>query len=356
METSRAFVCTRLSADRSGLEVGLWPVRAPGPGEVRIRVRAAALNFPDLLMSQGSYQYKPDPPFVIGMEGAGEVEAVGPDVSGPQGTAGGAERGAQGGGRGAADATPAGQVLTLGQAVYFGCRDGAMAEHVVLPAQAVRPAPPGWSHAEAAAWRVGAITAWVGLSRRADLRRGETLLVHGASGGMGIAAVQLGRHLGATVIATGRSAARLQAARQAGAHHLIEIGADGFRERVKTLTDGRGADVVFDPVGGDVFEESARCIAWNGRLLVIGFASGRIGVVPSNIPLIKGFSIVGVRAGEYGRRDPVRGAEHQQAIEDLARAGVFRPHIGACFPLAEASAAMACLAAGQVPGKIVVEL
>ena len=328
MTACTAFVCERLTPDFSGLTVGPWPVRDPGAGEVRVRVRAAALNFPDLLMTQGTYQYKPEPPFVIGMEGAGEVEALGPGVEG----------------------------LEIGQAVYFGCRNGAMVERLVLAAREVRPAPPGWSHAEAAAWRVGAVTAWVGLSRRGELQAGETLLVHGATGGMGLAAVQLGLHLGATVIATGRSASKLEAARAVGAHHLIEIGPEGFREQVKALTGGRGADVVFDPVGGAVFEESARAIAWNGRLLVIGFASGRIGVVPSNIPLIKGFSIVGVRAGEYGRRDPVRGAEHQQAIESLAAQGIFRPVIGARFPLARAAEAMACLAGGQLPGKIVVEL
>lgn len=323
---TEALVCRRLDADLAGLAPDRLALAPLGEGAVRVRIHAAALNFPDLLMCAGGYQFKPPLPFAPGMEGAGEIEAVGPGVD----------------------------AARVGERVSFGCRHGALARRIVLPVNDLQPWIEGFDAAEAAAWRVGALTAYVALVRRADLQPGETLLVHGATGGMGQAAVQLGRHLGATVIATGTGAARLQVAADLGAHHLIDLAQGGFRERVKSLTEGRGADVVFDPVGGDVFDESIRAIAWGGRLLVIGFASGRIGRVDANLPLIKGFSIVGVRAGEYGRRDPARGAQNLVEIERLARAGVLRPHIGARFPFERALEAMRTLAGRQVAGKVVV--
>mgnify|MGYP001026374437 CR=1 FL=1 len=332
-ETCRALVCDRLTDDRSGVALRDWPVRPAGPGEVRIRVRAAALNFPDLLMTAGRYQYKPPVPFVSGMEAAGEIEQIGDGVEG----------------------------LRIGQHVYFGARSGAIAERVVLPAEQARPAPTGWDHAEAAAWRVGALTAYVSLTRRGQLQAGETLLVHGASGGVGIPAVQLGKHLGATVIATGTSDEKLRAVTAAGADHVINVrGGEGrepgFKDAVKALTGGAGADVIYDPVGGDVFDESLRCIAWDGRLLVVGFASGRIPSVNVNLPLIKGFSVIGVRAGEYGRRNPAKGAENMAAIQQLAEQGLFKPHIGASFDLDHALDAMRCLADRKVAGKVVITL
>jgi NADPH2:quinone reductase len=184
------------------------------------------------------------------------------------------------------------------------------------------------------------------------------LLVHGASGGTGLAAVQLGRFLGATVIATGSSSRKLEAARQAGAHHLlvVEEGARGLAAAVKDLTDGAGADVVFDPVGGDLFDASVHCTAWGGRLLVVGFASGRIGTLPSNLPLIKGFAVIGVRAGEYGRRDPQRGEQNRRAVEALAAQGVFTPLIGARFAFEQAKEAYRAMAERRVAGKIVLEM
>ncbi|MFT3799846.1 MAG: NADPH:quinone oxidoreductase family protein [Burkholderiaceae bacterium] len=332
-ESCRALVCDRLTDDRSGVSIRDWPVRPAGPGEVRVRVRAAALNFPDLLMTAGLYQYKPPMPYVSGLEGAGEIEQIGEGVDG----------------------------LRIGQPVYFGVRCGAIAELVVLPAADARPTPTGWDHAEAAAWRVGALTAYVALTRRGQLQAGETLLVHGASGGVGIPAVQLGKHLGATVIATGTSDEKLRAVTAAGADHVINVrGGDGrepgFKDAVKALTGGAGADVIYDPVGGDVFDESLRCIAWDGRLLVVGFASGRIPSVNVNLPLIKGFSVVGVRAGEYGRRNPAKGAENMAAIQRLAEQGLFKPHIGARFDLDHALDAMQCLADRAVAGKVVVTL
>jgi NADPH2:quinone reductase len=327
---SRAWMCTALSPDLSGLQLLERTLPPPAPGQVRLRVHAAALNFPDLLMTQGLYQHKPPLPFVAGMECAGEVEALGSDVQG----------------------------LVVGDRLCFSGHGGAFADALLAPAQALRPLPASMDFAQGAAYGVTALTAWVALVRRGALQPGETLLVHGASGGTGLAAVQLGRFLGATVIATGSSAAKLDAAREAGAQHLLVLddGAKGLAGQVKQLTGGAGADVVFDPVGGDLFDASVHCTAWGGRLLVVGFAGGRIGIVPSNLPLIKGFAIIGVRAGEYGRRDPERGEQNRRAVEALAARGVFTPLIGARFGFEQAKDAYRALAERRVAGKIVLEM
>ena len=326
----RAWTCTELSPDFSGLRLVQRPSVALAAAEVRVRVHAASLNFPDLLMTQGKYQFKPPLPFVAGMECAGVVVEIGAAV----------------------------HDLSVGDVVCFGAHGGAFVEELVAPGSGLRHAPPGFSMAEAAAYGVAALTAWVALVRRGALQAGETLLVHGASGGTGLAAVQLGRHLGATVIATGSSAQRLQAARELGAHHalVLEPGAAGLSDAVKALTGGAGADVVFDPVGGDLFDASVHCIAWGGRLLVVGFAGGRIATLGSNLPLIKGFSVVGVRAGEYARRDPVRGLQNRQAVDALAAQGLFRPHIGARFAFEQLPEACHAMAARRVAGKIVLEM
>jgi len=326
----RAWICNELCDDFSGLRLEQRPRLPCAAGEVRVRVHAAALNFPDLLMTQGKYQHRPPLPFVAGMECAGEVVEVGDDVSWP----------------------------AVGDAVCFGAHAGAFTEELVAPAPVLRPVPKGFTMAEGAAYGVAALTAWVALVRRGALQRGETLLVHGASGGTGLAAVQLGLHLGATVIATGSSTQKLAAARELGAQHVLVVqpGAGELSDAVKALTGGRGADVVFDPVGGNLFDASVHCTAWGGRLLVVGFANGRIASVPSNLPLIKGFSVVGVRAGEYGRRDPARGAENRQAVEALAAQGLFRPHIGARFAFERLPEAYRAMAERRVAGKIVIEM
>jgi NADPH2:quinone reductase len=324
--TYRALVCSALTPDLSGLSIESLPVRTPGPGQVRARVRAASLNFPDLLMTQGGYQFKPELPFVPGLEGAGEVIETGPGVEG----------------------------FSPGDAIMLHSKTGCFAQEMVLPADGVRRMPAGLDFAQAAGFQAAAVTAYVALVRRGNLQAGETLLVHGASGGVGMAAVQLARHLGATVIATGSSEEKLAVVRANGAHHTLVVG-EGFREQVKALTDGRGADVVFDPVGGDVFDESLRCIAWGGRLLVIGFVSSSIPKAPANIVLIKGISVVGVRAGEYGRRDPEKGAENLRAVDRLANEGVFRPHICARLRLDDAIEGLRMLAERRVVGKVVIE-
>ena len=322
----RALVCDTLTDDFSGLSVQDIPVPEVGEGEVLVRVKAASVNFPDLLMSQGQYQMKPELPFIQGMECAGIVEAVGEGVS----------------------------EFSPGDRVVGGNKTGAFAEFALLPASSLSLVPDNMGFAEAAAYPAAYLTAYVALVRRANLQPGETLLVHGASGGVGMAAVDVGKLLGATVIATSASDAKLDKVIAHGADYAINV-AQGFRDKVKTLTGGRGADVIFDPVGGDVFDESVRCIAFDGRLLVVGFTSGRIPEVKANMPLIKGFSVVGVRAGEYGRRFPERGKENMEAIWKWAAEGKTRPRIHAELPLENWREAYRLLTDREVVGKVVIK-
>jgi NADPH2:quinone reductase len=321
----QALQVRELLPGHAGAALADLPAPEPGPGEVRVRVRAAAVNFPDLLMTRGDYQLKPDLPFVSGLEFAGEVDAVGAGVSG----------------------------WRAGDAVVGGNRFGAMAEYALVPAAALRRKPEALDWDEAAAYPVAYLTAYVALVRCARIEPGETLLVHGAAGGVGLATVDLARALGARVIAAASSAAKRDAIARAYAPDAVIAAEPGFREAVKDLTGGKGADVIFDPVGGDVFDESTRCIAFGGRLLVIGFASGRIPEVSVNRPLIKGFSVVGVRAGEYGRRFPERGAENVAAIDALAAAGRIRPHVHAALDLADWREGFAMLERREVVGKVV---
>ena len=322
-----ALVCEQLSDDLSGLRLRRWPLPAVGAQDVRVAMHAASLNFPDLLMTRGLYQFKPPLPFVPGMEGAGVVAEAGPQ-SGWQ----------------------------VGQPVLLAARHGLLAEQVVLPGSSLQPLPSELAMDAAACIGVTGLTAWVALARLGRLchdRRGETLLVHGARGGVGQACVQIGQRLGARVIATASQPERLAALAETG---VLVLPATGFREAVLAVTDGCGADVIADPVGGDVFDESQRCIAFGGRLLVLGFASGRIPTLDANRPLIKGYSVIGVRAGEYGRRFPAHALEHQAAVWRLAEAGVLCPVIGARFGLADAVQALAAMAGRGVTGKIVVTM
>ncbi len=321
----RALVCRELSHGFDKLAFEDIALPAPGPDEVRIRIRAASVNFPDLLMVEGKYQHKPELPFVVGGERAGEVIAVGSNVT----------------------------RLRPGDLVIGSGPTGAFAEECQVPASALRPIPNGADFATAAAFTTAYLTAYVSLVRRAQLQPGETLLVHGAAGGVGLAAVDLGRVLGATVIATASTEEKRAFLREYGADHVLSSA--GFRETVKQLTEGRGADVIYDPVGGDVFDESTRCIAFDGRLLAVGFTSGRIPSISVNIPLIKGFSVMGVRAGEYGRRFPEKGRENIAAIDRLLSQGKIRPHIGARLPLSRAVDAMRMLAERKILGKAVIE-
>ena len=323
----RALQVRELLSDHAGAALADLPIPLPGPGEVRVRVRAAAINFPDLLMTGGGYQLKPDLPFVSGLEFAGEVDAVGEGVDG----------------------------WAPGDAVIGGIRFGAMAEYTVGPGASLRRKPERLSWDEAAAYPVAYLTAYVALVRCARVEPGEWVLVHGAAGGVGLATVDLAKALGARVIAAASSAEKRDAIARLYAPDAVISAGPRFRDEVKALTGGTGADVIFDPVGGDIFDESTRCIAFGGRLLVVGFASGRIAEVSVNMPLIKGFSVVGVRAGEYGRRFPERGAENVAAIDALAAAGKIRPHVHASLDLADWRKGFAMLERREVVGKVVLK-
>lgn len=321
----RALVVEALAPDYGGCALRELPDPAPGPGEVRIRVRAAAVNFPDLLQTRGEYQHKPALPFIPGMELAGEVEALGPGASG----------------------------LELGEAVVGRARVGGFSELAVAPVEALRRKPATFDWGQAAGFGVAYLTAYVALVRRARLQADEWALVHGAAGGVGLAAVGLAKALGARVIAASASDAKLATVAAEYAPDAIVNVTGGFRDQVKALTGGRGADVIYDPVGGDVFDESVRCIAFDGRLLTVGFASGRIPTLPVNLALIKGFSLMGVRAGEYGRRFPDRGREDRDAVWAMAETGRLRPRVDRELPLARWREAFDTLAGRQVVGKTI---
>ena len=324
MATYQALVCERLSGDLSGFAMRDLPRPNLGSGEVRIAVRAAGLNFPDLLMTRGGYQFKPELPFVPGMEGSGVILELGDDVA----------------------------AWRTGDAVCFWRYQGALAEEAVVPASSLRPVPTGLNFDEAACYYVTGLTAWVSLVPLGRVQPGETLLVHGARGRVGNACVRLGLHLGARVIATATEPDKLDVLASQGA--TVISSEPGFREAVLGRTAGNGAEVIVDPVGGDVFDESVRCIAWGGRLLVLGFASGRVATLDTNRALIKGLHLIGVRASEFGRKFPETHASAVEALQRLASDGVLRPFVGARYPLAEAAQAFAALEQRRVVGKIVV--
>jgi NADPH2:quinone reductase len=320
----KAIVCRALAEDIGTVRLEETTLPEPGPHDVRLRVRTAAVNFPDILTIQGKYQHKPELPFTPGSEAAGDIIAVG-------------------------DAVTAFKVGD--RAILSGL--GCFAEEVQADAAALRPIPANADYAVAAAFTFAYLTAYVALVRRAQLQPREWLLVHGAAGGVGLAAVDLGRVLGAQVIATASTEEKRTFLQSYGADHVLP--STGFREAVKEITDG-GADVIYDPVGGDVFDESTRCIAFDGRLLIVGFTSGRIPSIGVNMPLIKGYSIMGVRAGEYGRRFPQKGRENLAAVDRLLSDGKIHPHIGARFPLAQAVDAMRMLQDRKVIGKVIIEV
>ena len=317
----RAAVCSALSPDLSGLALhDDWPEPpAPGPNEVLVAVSHASLNFPDYLMLQGGYQFKPELPFIPGTEGTGTVIAAGP---------------------GAEDWT--------GKAVMLGARSGLMAERITVPTRGLRAVPDGLTMAEAAAFTVGALTAWVGLVERGRLQAGERVLVTGAGGGMGRAAVQLAVHMGAHVVAVASTEARLALAKEAGAHEVMLIDRDNPVIPVKDI------DLVFDPVAGSLVLPLVKALRRGGRYAIIGFVGGRGDSVPLNRLLLKEISLIGVRAGEQGRQDPAAGARHIREID--ARAAHMRPHIGLEVPLSDVPAAFVAMGAGQIEGKCVIRI
>ena len=325
--------CHEISDDISNVSLDDVDLPPPDADEVQVRVMACSVNFPDLLMIQGKYQFKPPMPFAPGGEIAGDVVAVGEGVTG----------------------------LAPGDRVVAGTRYGGFSEAMNVPAEAVKPIPGNLTYAKAASYGTAYLTAWVALTIRGNLQAGETLLVHGATGGVGMAAVDIGKHLGATVIATGGTDEKLAVVKDRGADHVINYtqadgSLGGFRDVAKELTDGNGADVIYDPVGGSVFDESMRCINWGGRILTIGFTSGTWPKAPVNLILIKQIAVIGVRAGEIGRRDPALGARVRQELYDLLADGSIDPYVCAGFPLDDAVAAMKMLENRQVVGKCVVTM
>ncbi len=333
MAQTRTVRCHEISDDIGSVTLEEVQLPDPAPREVQVRTMACAVNFPDLLMIQGKYQHKPPLPFAPGSEAAGKVAAVGADVSN----------------------------FREGDAVCFGIRNGAFAEALNIPATAVDPMPHTMTYAKAASYRTAYTTAYVALVVRGNLQPGEWLLVHGATGGVGLAAVDLGKHYGANVIGTGGRDDKLAVVKARGADAVINYtlpdgSLGGFRHKVKEITGTDGADVIYDPVGGDVFDESMRCINWRGRILPIGFVSGRWPAAPVNLVLIKSISVIGVRAGEIGRRDPALGKQIHAAVSDLANNGAIDPYICAGFPLERAVDAMRMLENREVVGKCVVTM
>ena len=319
----KAVLVTALSPDLSGVE--LAEVERPR-GEVVVRMRAASLNYPDLLMTRGDYQFKPEPPFIAGLEMAGEVVEAAP-----------------------------GSGFAVGDRVRGGAKTGAFAEYVALPASALRHMPEGMDFPAAAAMGAAYHTAYVALVEIGGLQPGQTVLVHGASGGVGLAACDLARALGGKVIAASHRENKLEMLRAVARPDAAILNTGRFREDIARMTDGRLCDLVFDPVGGDVFDESTRCVTFGGKLLVIGFVSGRIPEIAVNIPLIKGFSVVGVRAGEYARRFPERGEQVARAIDTLASEGRIAPHVDCKLPLASWREAFELMERGDIVGKLVLE-
>jgi NADPH:quinone reductase len=318
----KAVVCRELGPPES-LRLESFAAAPLAQGEVRVAIHAAGINFPDILMAAGEYQLKPPLPFTPGVEAAGEVIEV----------------------------DSAAQGVGVGDRVIIKLRHGAYAdEAVVTPSQLV-PLPSNFDYAEGATFLAAHGTAYHALIDRGQLQPGEVLLVHGAGGGVGLAAVEIGKMLGATVIAAASSEDKLAVARKKGADHLVLYGREPFRDAVKRVTDGRGADVVFDPVGGEVFENSVRCIAWGARILVIGFTGG-IGLARTNLLLIKGASVLGVRAGEAVRKNPALGEVRLKSLHAWAEAGKIRPNISHRLPLEDYAQAMRLLIDRKAIGRV----
>jgi NADPH2:quinone reductase len=293
------------------------------PGQVRVAVRAAGINFPDILMVAGEYQLKPELPFTPGVEAAGEVTEIADGVEGTE----------------------------VGDRVIVRMRHGAYADEVVVGQAQLTPLPSNLDFAEGATFLAAHGTAHHALVDRGQLKSSEVLLVHGAGGGVGLAAVEIGKFLGATVIAAASSEEKLVVARARGADHLVLYSREPFRDAVKRITDGHGADVVFDPVGGEIFENSLRCIAWGARVLVIGFTGG-IGLARTNLVLIKGASVLGVRAGEAVRKNPALGEVRLKALSQWAEAGKVRPNISHRLPLEDYAQAMRLLIDRKAIGRV----
>lgn len=320
----QALQVTSLSGDLSGCELLDVAVPKRKRGEVLVRIHAASLNFPDLLMTRGEYQFKPGQPFIVGMELAGEVIEADED-----------------------------SIFTIGDRVMGGAKTGGMAEYASVPERNLRPAPSGFNFAQAAALGAAYTTAYAALVEQGGMVAGQWVLVHGASGGVALASVDLAKSMGAKVIAATGSPDKIARIEKLYAPDVVIESKGRFREQVSEITDGKLADLVLDTVGGDIFDESTRCVAFGGKLLVVGFASGRIPKIAANIPLIKGFSVIGVRAGEYARRFPERGARMAAEVSRLATEGAIIPAIDRVVPLSRWKEAFEAMDRRQLVGKVI---
>jgi NADPH2:quinone reductase len=319
---TRAVICRELGPPES-LRLETFASAPLAQGQVRVAIHAAGINFPDILMAAGEYQLKPPLPFTPGVEAAGDV----------------------------IEADSAVQGVAIGDKVIVKLRHGAYADEIVVTPSQLAALPSTFDYAEGATFLAAHGTAYHALIDRGQVQPGEVLLVHGAGGGVGLAAVEIGKLLGATVIAAASSEEKLAVAQAKGADHLVLYGREPFRDAVKRITDGRGVDVVFDPVGGEIFENSVRCIAWGARILVIGFTSG-IGLARTNLLLIKGAGVLGVRAGEAVRRNPALGEARMRTLHAWAEAGKIRPNISHRLLLKDYAKAMRLLVDRKAIGRV----
>jgi NADPH2:quinone reductase len=323
----KAVLCKTLGpAQDLVLEEVASPV--PKKNEVLLDVQAAGVNFPDTLIIEGKYQFQPPLPFSPGGEAAGVVSAVGEKVSD----------------------------FKVGDRVMALTGWGSFAEQVAVPAYNVLPIPAQMDFNSAAAFGMTYGTSMHALRQRGQLKAGETLLVLGASGGVGLAAVEIGKAMGARVIAAASSAEKLAVAKAAGADELINYSEHSLKDEIKRLTGGNGVDVIYDPVGGDLFDQAVRGIAWNGRLLVVGFASGRIPQLPVNLALLKGAAVLGVFWGAFAQRQPADNAANFEQLFAWYAEGKLKPLVSQTFPLAEAAAAIDLLGQRKAVGKLVVTM
>jgi len=323
----KAILCKQFGPPES-LVLEDLPSPVAGPGEVVVSVKAASVNFPDVLIIQNKYQFKPPLPFSPGSEMAGVIKEVGAGVT---------------------NARPGDKVIAF--TTY-----GAFSEEVKLEAARIVPMPPGMGFESAAAFLLTYGTSDHALRDRGELKAGETLLVLGAAGGVGIAAIEIGKAMGARVIACASTAEKLAVCREHGADEAINYNTEDMRERIKAITGGKGVDVVYDAVGGAYAEPALRSCSWRGRYLVVGFAAGEIPKIPLNLTLLKGCAIVGVFWGDFARREPKAFAQSIAQLGKWYADGKLKPHVSATYPLAKAAEALKSMAARQVKGKVVITI